>query len=217
MIKSVLNDTKTLENQLTDTVAITTNLASLSKEIEQIAILIKEFADQTRLLSFNASIEAARAGEYGKGFSVVANEIKLLSDHSRENALKVTDLVKRIQNETLVCTNGMHKSYHKVEQNLKSMKQTEENFMQIMSNAQASKEKTQNVSANISSIFENTGDLLTATKSLEEIAQHLTALSLENSASSEEQLASLQQISAASLSLSAIAKELENEIQRFKI
>lgn len=217
MIQTVLNDTKTLENQLTDTVTITMNLESLSKEIEQIAILIKEFADQTRLLSFNASIEAARAGEYGKGFSVVANEIKLLSDHSRENALKVTDLVKRIQNETLVCTNGMQKSYDQVEQNLKSMKQTEESFMQIMSNAKASKEKVQNVSTNISSIFDRTGQLLTATKSLEEIAHQLTTFSHENSASSEEQLASLEQISAASQSLSAIAEELENETQRFKI
>lgn len=73
------------------------NIKELSSKIHEIIGSIKSIAEQTNMLGLNAAIEAARAGEYGRGFGVVANEIRKLSDSSKETAVKVVDLTKNIQ------------------------------------------------------------------------------------------------------------------------
>lgn len=217
MILKIVSETKALEEQIIQTTGITNTLADLSNKIEQIAILIQDFAEQTRLLSLNASIEAARAGESGNGFGVVAQEIKKLSDSSKQSAQKVTELVKQIQQQTTICTSSMQDSYKQVEQNLNSIAETQESFEQIKENAHSSKQTVENVTQNIASIFNYAKKLLDSTKGLETIAYQLGQLSQENSAASEEQLANLEQISAASQYLSQIADDLESETKRFKI
>lgn len=73
------------------------NIKELSEEIHKIINYIKSIADQTNMLGLNAAIEAARAGEYGKGFGVVADEIRKLSDSSKETALNIVKLNSSIQ------------------------------------------------------------------------------------------------------------------------
>lgn len=217
MVGKIVVDTKALEQQIIETVGITETLSVLSNEIERIVVLIKEFAEQTKLLSFNASIEAARAGEYGKGFAVVAQEIKSLSDNSKENAQKVSDLVQQIQKQASICTTGMQASYKQVEQNLQLIDHAHQSFELIKENAHSSKQKVENVTSNIQSIFTQAKKLISATQGLERIAHQLNGLSHENSAASEEQLASLEQISATSTQLTLIAEDLERETQRFRL
>lgn len=72
------------------------DITALSQKINEVSHFIKEIADETKMLGLNASIEAARAGEFGKGFGVVANEIRRLSDQSKDTIPKITKLTQDI-------------------------------------------------------------------------------------------------------------------------
>ena len=76
------------------------NVKTVSIEIYTILDLIKNIADQTKMLGLNAAIEAARAGDAGRGFGVVATEIRNLSENSRKTADKIAELTKNIQDST---------------------------------------------------------------------------------------------------------------------
>ncbi|MBS4189420.1 hypothetical protein KHA94_04200 [Bacillus sp. FJAT-49705] len=84
-------------NQSVESAAIMKELDLKLQAINDITALIHDLAEQTNLLSLNASIEAARAGEQGKGFAVVANEVKKLAEQSRESVEKISVLISEIQ------------------------------------------------------------------------------------------------------------------------
>lgn len=94
--------------------------ANINKAIE----LIKALAKQTNLLSLNASIEAARAGESGRGFSVVAEEIRKLSEESSENALEIERIVKELINNVAVSVNKMEEVMQNVQKQQKCLDET---------------------------------------------------------------------------------------------
>lgn len=85
-----------------------------TKNIDQVLSFIKSVAGQTNLLGLNAAIEAARAGEYGRGFSVVAEEIRKLSISSTESIKQIENTIKTIQNHIMQVSSGIDKENHKL-------------------------------------------------------------------------------------------------------
>jgi methyl-accepting chemotaxis protein len=95
---------------------IITRLDERSRDIEKVLSVIKEVTEKTNLLSLNAAILAAQAGEYGKGFSVVADEIRLLSDRTSASARDIATIVMAIQREIHDAVNAIRKGVKKVEE-----------------------------------------------------------------------------------------------------
>jgi methyl-accepting chemotaxis protein len=192
-------------------------LTELSQEIGKIIELITGIADQTNLLALNAAIEAARAGEHGKGFAVVADEVRKLAEQSRISAAQVVDLIKEVQKRTEAASRGMVVSTTEVELGKKVIDQTEEAFHQILTAVEQVNSQIEEVSATSEQISANTQEVAASIEQLAEIAKDASLGSQNVAASSEEQLASMEEIHASTEALSVLAQELQGLVTKFKI
>ena len=107
-------------------------LLDISKQMEKIVDIVNGIADQTNLLSLNASIEAARAGEHGRGFAIVAEEVRKLSDETKQSVSNVATLILNTHNHVENLTHSLEKIRTEVEDGNDHMQETENHFEQIL-------------------------------------------------------------------------------------
>lgn len=187
------------------------------KEIEEAASLIASIADQTNLLSLNASIEAARAGEAGKGFAVVASEIQQLADQSNKSADSIFGVITNLINEfkeTLDTMDDVEKATN--EQNQK-FADTQKQFEIVNAGIVQSRDKTAVIKSAI-------GECNRVRNTVSEIMLNLSAISEENAASATETATAMQQLNGTitellreAQKLMTISSKLEQDMMFFKI
>ncbi|MDP4083968.1 MAG: methyl-accepting chemotaxis protein [Bacillota bacterium] len=192
-------------------------LKERSLEIRKIIEVITGVAEQTNLLALNAAIEAARAGEHGKGFAVVADEVRRLADQSRSSAGQIVQLIEQIQRETENVNQSMTENLNEVELGKTVMRETGEIFEKILSSFAQVNKQIQEVSSSSKQISVNTQQVTIAVEQLSTIAREAAENSQSVATSSEEQLASFEDITASSETLSILAQELQGTIAKFNI
>lgn len=215
-IEHTIEEIKNAQHSIDDSSSVIQELGVLSNEINQIVNVITEISEQTNLLALNAAIEAARAGEHGKGFAVVADEVRKLAEESRSSGEQITALIHQIQEITYKAVDSMQQSTEKMNNGTDSMITTGELFKKILQSveyiskeAEGVVEFSEQIASNVQSVVNNTSDLAVITKDSNDYAQKIAA-------GTEEQLASMEEITASSQALSKQAEELNAQLGKFK-
>lgn len=192
-------------------------LSDRSKEIGNMAALITNIADQTNLLALNAAIEAARAGEHGKGFAVVADEVRKLAEQTATSAKQVTEMVKIIQYETISSVQSMAMVNTEVHEGLKQIQEVGNVFSKILLAAQNVVQQTSEVSMVSEEMAVSSQQVAYSVEQMATVAEKSTDFSQNVSITSEEQLASMKEIANATDDLAKMAQELKSLINKFVI
>ena len=184
-----------------------TNITNESAmKIKDAILLITSIADETNLLSLNASIEAARAGEQGKGFAVVANQIQKLAEQSNDSAMKVQEITNIVMEDSAKAVQTMDKVKLIMESQMQKVDLTGSMFEKVQ-------EEIDHSMDGITNIYEKTEGMDHARDNLLDIVQSLTAIAEENAAGTEEASASVTEVSVVVEDISSNAKQLQGVAQ----
>ena len=193
------------------------SLGERSKEIGQITNVITGIAEQTNLLALNAAIEAARAGEQGRGFAVVADEVRKLAEQSAQSAQQISRLISAIQEETNKAVQSMEAATKEVVAGIGVVNTAGESFNQIQNAVDEVTSHIQEISSAIQQMAAGTEQMVQSMQQIAKVAETSAAGTQEASSVTEEQLAAMEEISSSAESLSHMAEELQMLIGKFKI
>ncbi|KMK94960.1 methyl-accepting chemotaxis protein [Rossellomorea marisflavi] len=135
-IEDISTSVTQLSGRVTDMTDQMKDVSSSAEEIGEISGVVKGISDQSNLLGLNAAIEAARAGEVGKGFSVVANEIRKLATNSKENVTQINDITKNIQGLLLSLNESFQEVYTLTDTQSGSIQEFSATIQEISAKAQ---------------------------------------------------------------------------------
>ena len=206
-----------INESITSLKAAIDKVGSASEEITNITAVIADIAEETNLLSLNASIEAARAGENGKGFAVVATQIGKLAQTSAESVHTIEGLIQQINGYVADCVTQANVSVGNIGESSQLITVALETFDSIFNNIAAANELVESMVAKVGKV--------------DDVATNVAAISEEQAASSQEILATsdtmvsqAQEITQSSIhaaddsrELNVSAKELANQVNKFKI
>jgi methyl-accepting chemotaxis protein len=197
-------------------VAVTT-LGAKSEKISEIVNLIRNVAQQTNLLALNAAIEAARAGEAGRGFSVVAEEIRALAEESAKATETIASIIFEIQHNVTDTVTKMTTSTKIVDDSAQAIEETRTIFGQIQVVAAHLIQLIADVHQNAQEIDQNGERVHQTMDEIASVAMEFSGNAEEVAASNEEQLAATHEIVTSAKHLAEMAGELAHMVDRFKL
>lgn len=199
-----------------DSTSVVDKLGQSSQQIGQIVETIVGISDQTNLLALNAAIEAARAGEAGRGFSVVAEEVRKLAEQSQSAAGQIATLITSIQQETARAVSSMKEGNAAVASGASSVASLSDTFHQIQDHVESVSSEVRGMETSIVGISD---EMTGIAQKMEHIQQEGTRIASEMqsvSVATEEQSAASEEIASASASLASHAQKMQEGVTRFK-
>lgn len=203
IVQETTGKMRQIANVVTNSATTVEKLGTSSRQIGEIISVIDDIADQTNLLALNAAIEAARAGEQGKGFAVVADEVRKLAERTTEATKQIEGMIKSIQTETLDAVNSMKRGTQEVEEGMKLADKAGEALEKIVAETQRSVDMINQIAA--------ASEEQSATS--EQISRNIESISTV----SNESAAGVSQIARSADDLNRQTENLRNLVSQFRI
>jgi methyl-accepting chemotaxis protein len=216
-VQSVVSHMNDINVSFEKALEIVTLLGQRSQEITGIAGLITEIANQTNLLALNAAIEAARAGEHGKGFAVVADEVRKLAVQSKKSANEIAGMIGLIQTEIKQAIEAVESGNHLVDQGLDSTEEANNAFTSITESIDGVSKNVQEVSSAVEQLTAQSQIIVDTIGNVQAIAEGELTSTQDSAAATEEQVATMEEVTSSAQGLTRLADEMKAFIGKFKV
>jgi len=217
VIEDAVRQMSNIEQKVERSALVVVKLGERSKEIGQIVNTIAGIAGQTNLLALNAAIEAARAGEQGRGFAVVADEVRKLAEQSEEASKQIAALIGEIQDDTDNAVEVMNEGTSEVKIGTGVVNTAGQAFTEIIAAVNEVTQQVAGITAAIQKITGGSQEIVNAVKEIEGISKDAASQAQNVSAVTEEQSASMEEIAAAGNNLAHMAQDLQSIVANFKL
>ncbi len=206
-----------IEKTVNNSAQVVAKLGERSKEIGQIVSVISGIAGQTNLLALNAAIEAARAGEQGRGFAVVADEVRKLAEQSQEAAQRIAELIGEIQGDTDQAVVAMSEGTREVKVGSEVVAAAGQAFAEITGLVAQVSDQVQDISQVMQRMSQGSEQIVTSVHTVSNLSQAAMGEAQTVSAATEEQSASMEEIASSSRALANLAQDLQEAVSRFRL
>lgn len=208
VIETLLNQVLACKDSITKTTSFVEQLRFQTEQIDGISEAIQSIADQTNLLSLNASIEAAQAGEAGKGFSVVAQEVRKLAEQSSHYVKEINKIVGDITSSTNETTHAVHLVNREIDVSLDTANKTETMFQNISASSEEISKQIEDIYLSVSQIAAGKEQVVNAARTINELSEAVYESTEEIQVVAEKQNGRVIEIENISTSLHQMTNEL---------
>lgn len=216
VVKDLVEKTKSSGEATEEIRDVIINTSVSADKIQAASHMIKSIAEQTNLLALNAAIEAARAGEAGRGFTVVAQEIRKLAEESNKFTEEIEAIIKDLAEKTNMAVVTMEEASDLLRSQTESVEITHNKYMGIAASIEGMKKHIDAINESEKLMEQKKNDVIDILQNLSAISEENAAGTEEASASVEEQTAAMAEIANASEALAKLADEMQQSVIKFK-
>jgi methyl-accepting chemotaxis protein len=217
LMETSLNQMDTIHTIMQSSVEKVEHLKTQSSEINQLVVVIQEIANQTNLLALNAAIEAARAGEHGKGFAVVADEVRKLAEQVQLSIKDISFIVEAIQNETNNVTISLQHGYDEVQKGTTQIQETGDTFKELIDSIHHVSNNMKQITTVIQAFERNTDQIHDTIQEVAALSEEAAMAVHETTSTIEQTASTVEEIAKSNEELAITAEKLNKEVNHFKL
>ncbi len=203
LMQNTISTINKLASELDGTSHTVGELEQTSNEIATVLEVINSIADQTNLLALNAAIEAARAGEQGRGFAVVADEVRALAARTQQSTSEISTIISKLQNNSKGAVSAMQQSQEKVDD--------------VVQQAQSTGDMLTTISGAISNINEMSTHIATASEQQEVVTEEINISIVSINDKTHENVIAIAETSKAGRDLAKLSVNMQTLVSKFRI